>query len=528
MPNGRSRQPTFNRFDSGLPATHPSPTATLSPISFLSNSGNYPARATSNAPGVPYPIDTATIHQPVFSPSPYSSQPSSFLSGGMAPSPPTSCPSPASLRYDIILEAPPAAAQRSEEAQLTYLNKGQYYCITLNDSDGYDGFHTSTLAIMFHDESHRRLALNYWRFWLGQQREPETARALEINTGRCSNIHNLQCEYFDRVTFNWHGKRNAKIYVRFNCLSTDFSRIKGVKGIPLRLHMETQGSSVSDPVHQQMPSPLVEATYCRIKLFRDKGAERKNKDDQRHIEKQIEKLQGNPGEMHPLLSALRREIKYTAFSDIAEELSPPVVSSVALEYSNNANTAERFKSSKTTLGLSTSSASISPVSTSPASPRGVKRPNQDYFGQQSTTVRTYNSSSSSSPTYQSQHTLYDNNSPLIVDGVDPNYIPVRRRRHAVLSLFARSPTDEYYRAIYLDELTVQNLIKKISSKLNLPVPVKNVVRHVSKVETEYMDSNNTIAVRVDDAMVHDIPEQQDMEIEIKLDDDGLATLVLRY
>ena len=34
---------------------------------------------------------------------------------------------------------------------------------------------------MFHDESHRRLALNYWRFWLGQQREPEDARAVEIS-----------------------------------------------------------------------------------------------------------------------------------------------------------------------------------------------------------------------------------------------------------------------------------------------------------------------------------------------------------
>ncbi|KAI9490571.1 CP2 transcription factor-domain-containing protein [Zychaea mexicana] len=399
---------------------------------------------------------------------------------------------------------------------------GQYYCITLADNDGYDGIHTSTLAIMFHDESHRRIALNYWRFWLGQQREPDTARALEINAGRCSGIHNVQCDYFDRITFNWHGKRGAKVYVRFNCLSTDFSRIKGVKGIPLRLYMETQGTSAAAAVAnehslQQHSSSLVEATYCRIKLFRDKGAERKNKDDQRHIEKQLEKVQGNPGEAHPLLGALRREIRYTAFSDIAEELSPPVMSTVALEYSNNSTattststSAERFKSCK---------------------------PSITYAG---------SSSISSSSTYPSQqNSMYDgNNNPLTVDGLDSTYVPIRRRRHAVLSLFARGPNDEYYRAIYLDDLSVQDLIEKLSSKLNVPVPVKNVIRHVSKTDSysnKHGASNsyyhntacdstnsNTIVVRVDDAVVRDIPEQQDMEVEIKFNDDGFATLVLCY
>ena len=92
------------RFDTPSLSTHHHtlPTTTLSPISFLSDSGNYSARATSTntteAPGVPYSIDTTTVHHPVFSttPSPYSSSPS-FLSRGtttIAPSPPTSCPSP--------------------------------------------------------------------------------------------------------------------------------------------------------------------------------------------------------------------------------------------------------------------------------------------------------------------------------------------------------------------------------------------------------------------------------------------------
>lgn len=57
----------------------------------------------------------------------------------------------------------------------------QYYCINLTDTDGYDGVITSTLAITFHEESHRRLTANYWRFWLGQQQDPQSARALDLS-----------------------------------------------------------------------------------------------------------------------------------------------------------------------------------------------------------------------------------------------------------------------------------------------------------------------------------------------------------
>ena len=35
-----------------------------------------------------------------------------------------------------------------------------------------------------------------------------------------------------------------------------------------------------------------ESCYCKIKLFRDKGAERKNKDDKKQMTKQMEKVIG--------------------------------------------------------------------------------------------------------------------------------------------------------------------------------------------------------------------------------------------
>lgn len=53
--------------------------------------------------------------------------------------------------------------------------------------------------------------------------------------------------------------------VRFNCLSTDFSRIKGVKGIPLRVHVDTMTEDDNSGGEHSM-----ERSFAKIKLFRDK------------------------------------------------------------------------------------------------------------------------------------------------------------------------------------------------------------------------------------------------------------------
>jgi hypothetical protein len=36
------------------------------------------------------------------------------------------------------------------------------------------------IKVTFHEPSHRRLAARYWSFWLSQQQNPKTARALDI------------------------------------------------------------------------------------------------------------------------------------------------------------------------------------------------------------------------------------------------------------------------------------------------------------------------------------------------------------
>lgn len=209
------------------------------------------------------------------------------------------------LRFTIALEAVTAVTQRVEESSITYLNRGQLYMIQLSDPSGANEVITSTLSIDFHNASHRNISENYWKYWLTQQKQANS-RALDIDLTQSAGILDVSLPSFDKITFTWNASLGAKVYIRFKCLSTDFSRMKGVKGIPLRAQMESKWSRSQ------------ESSYCKIKLFRDKGAERKNKDDAKQITKQLEKVYGKEN-IKSLSLLLKEASPYTFFSQIPNE-----------------------------------------------------------------------------------------------------------------------------------------------------------------------------------------------------------------
>ena len=75
--------------------------------------------------------------------------------------------------------------------------------------------------------------------------------------------------------------------MRFNFLSTDFSHSKGVQGIPLRFCVKTEVFNASST--HAVPNSN-EIAYCKVKLFRDHGAERKQSNDTQHVRKTIDRL----------------------------------------------------------------------------------------------------------------------------------------------------------------------------------------------------------------------------------------------
>ncbi|KAI9029673.1 CP2 transcription factor-domain-containing protein [Phycomyces nitens] len=244
------------------------------------------------------------------------------------------------LRFHIVLQAPTAVTQKTEESPVTYLNRGQAYAIQLNDRQAFDGMITSTLVIMFHDPSHRKVALNYWKFWVSQQKCSDEARAIDIDVKQSSGVHNVRYPSFDKITFEWNGCEGAKIFARFNCLSTDFSRIKGVKGIPLRAHMESHvfwpaidlnspsalqwagnftdlSPQFSNEDSKALSYTYLERSFSKIKLFRDKGAERKNKDDAKQIKKQFDKVYTEGDQQNnPMWLMYNHPLPYSVFGEI--------------------------------------------------------------------------------------------------------------------------------------------------------------------------------------------------------------------
>lgn len=144
---------------------------------------------------------------------------------------------------------------------------------------------STTISIAFHEPSHRVISKSYWKYWIAQQEIPSEARAIELDMHQTSGIYNIRLTSFDRITFDWHNRFGAKVYIRFNCLSTDFSKIKGVKGIPMRIVAETTQHVMTMPhditpykgTFQKITAPpsgdffeYKESCYCKIKLFRDK------------------------------------------------------------------------------------------------------------------------------------------------------------------------------------------------------------------------------------------------------------------
>lgn len=197
----------------------------------------------------------------------------------------------------------------SDEIPITYLNKGQAYTLNVIDT------HTQPLSgpyqyrtfvrISFEDEQQRQRPAACWQLWKEGRGTNEAhqrggrLQAVEYVAPTLSNADDttkpkmeLESASFDSFCVLWTpaaGSNECPISVRFNFLSTDFSHSKGVKGIPVRLCAKTsivQGDGFSGGA----PGSSSEVCYCKVKLFRDHGAERKLSNDIAHVKKSMEKL----------------------------------------------------------------------------------------------------------------------------------------------------------------------------------------------------------------------------------------------
>ena len=215
------------------------------------------------------------------------------------------------LRYRVTLNAPTAMVRSATEIPISYLNKGQAYAISVSDSIApYQTIgpvkYRTIIRISFEDEQQRQRPSACWQLW----KEGRGLAEAHQRGGRLQAVEyvdpsqngdgekkgpkvELDMASFDSFAVIWspvNGSSTAgcTVAVRFNFLSTDFSHSKGVKGIPVRLCAKTELISSGTP--ESPPGSISEVCFCKVKLFRDHGAERKLSNDIAHIKKTIDKL----------------------------------------------------------------------------------------------------------------------------------------------------------------------------------------------------------------------------------------------
>uniref|UniRef100_A0A8D8KPQ8 Protein grainyhead n=2 Tax=Culex pipiens TaxID=7175 RepID=A0A8D8KPQ8_CULPI len=132
--------------------------------------------------------------------------------------------------------------------------------------------------LMFREEKSPEDEIKAWQFWHSRQHSVKQ-RILDADTKNSVGLvgcieevsHNAIAVYWNPL------ESSAKINVAVQCLSTDFSSQKGVKGLPLHLQIDT----FEDP----RDTSVCHRGYCQIKVFCDKGAERKTRDEERRAAK---------------------------------------------------------------------------------------------------------------------------------------------------------------------------------------------------------------------------------------------------
>lgn len=224
--------------------------------------------------------------------------------------------------FKYYLESPISTSQRREDDRITYINKGQFYGVTLEYiPDPERQLKSATvktlMLLVFREEKSHEDEIKAWQFWHSRQHSIKQ-RILDADTKNSSGIiGTIEEVTHNSISFYWNPLEGpAKINIAVQCLSTDFSNQKGVKGLPLHLQIDT----FDDIREGAVPC---NRGYCQIKVFCDKGAERKTRDEERRAAKRKLTATGNGRKKiedmyHPVCER-------SEFYTMADVLKPPVL-----------------------------------------------------------------------------------------------------------------------------------------------------------------------------------------------------------
>ncbi|KAK5892973.1 hypothetical protein CesoFtcFv8_013313 [Champsocephalus esox] len=204
--------------------------------------------------------------------------------------------------FQYCVEASMSLRPRQGEGPMAYMNRGQFYALTLSKANCKSSINQpkgkvrSVIMVVFGEDKCRDEQLKNWKYWHSRQHTAKQ-RVLDIADYKesFSTIGNVEEIAYNAVSFTWDVSEEAKVFISVNCLSTDFSSQKGVKGMPLIIQVDSYSSCSSRPIHR---------AFAQIKVFCDKGAERKLRDEEKkQLRKKMKGKNGSSGQTPPFQKA---------------------------------------------------------------------------------------------------------------------------------------------------------------------------------------------------------------------------------
>ncbi|KAI5729899.1 hypothetical protein M8J76_007734 [Diaphorina citri] len=217
--------------------------------------------------------------------------------------------------FEYVLGAATSIATKVSEPSLTYLNQGQSYELKLKQDCGVKCLLMSVIRVSFHD---RRLQYTEREQMCVWRAAHPGHRILEVDLPLSYGIHDVlqDSATVNSVQFNWDPNKETGVYIKVNCISTEFTPKKhgGEKGVPFRIQVDT---FVQDTTHRHLHS-----ASCQVKVFKLKGADRKHKQDKEKIMKRPlgEQEKYQPSSEHTVFT----KIQYGADNPPPTTSSPPL------------------------------------------------------------------------------------------------------------------------------------------------------------------------------------------------------------
>ncbi|XP_053281388.1 transcription factor CP2 isoform X3 [Pleuronectes platessa] len=139
----------------------------------------------------------------------------------------------------------------------------------------------SIIRVVFHD---RRLQYTEHQQLEGWRWNRPGDRILDLDIPMSVGIIDPRANptQLNTVEFLWDPSKRTSVFIQVHCISTEFTMRKhgGEKGVPFRIQIDTFKENESGEYTEHLHS-----ASCQVKVFKPKGADRKQKTDREKMEK---------------------------------------------------------------------------------------------------------------------------------------------------------------------------------------------------------------------------------------------------